>query len=90
MCLAIPMCIVSIDDFSALCEARGQQRRVSLLPLFGESLAPGDWVQVHLDRAVQRMTAEDAAAAWEVFDLILAALEPAGAPTPATATGRSH
>jgi hypothetical protein len=45
---------------------------------------------VHLDRAVQRMTAEDAAAAWEVFDLILAALEPAGAPTPATATGRSH
>ncbi|HQY09835.1 MAG TPA: HypC/HybG/HupF family hydrogenase formation chaperone [Burkholderiaceae bacterium] len=90
MCLVIPMCIVSIDDFSALCEARGQQRRVSLLPLFGESLAPGDWVQVHLDRAVQRMTAEDAAAAWEVFDLILAALEPAGAPTPATATGRSH
>ena len=69
MCLAIPMCIVSIDDFSALCEARGQQRRVSLLPLFGESLAPGDWVQVHLDRAVQRMTAEDAAAAWEVYQV---------------------
>jgi hydrogenase expression/formation protein HypC len=95
MCLAIPMCIVSIDDFSALCEARGQQRRVSLLPLFGESLAPGDWVQVHLDRAVQRMTAEDAAAAWEVFDLILAAQEPvgstrSGAKPAATGHLRSH
>lgn len=90
MCLAIPMCIVSIDEVSAVCEARGHQRRVSLLPLFGESLAPGDWVQVHLDRAVQRMTAQDAAAAWEVFDVILAALEPAGAMATATVSGRSH
>jgi hydrogenase expression/formation protein HypC len=95
MCLAIPMCIVHLDELSALCEARGQQRRVSLLPLFGEPLAPGDWVQVHLERAVQRMTAEDAAAAWEVFDVILAAQEPVGSTGPGAkpaATGhlRSH
>jgi len=73
MCLAIPMRIVRIDGFSARTEARGVERDVSLLMLYGEDVREGDFVKVHLGHAVEKMTPEEAKAAWDVYDEMLAA-----------------
>ena len=43
MCLAIPMQIVEINGFNALCQAKGVERDVSLFMLQDEPLEPGDW-----------------------------------------------
>ncbi len=73
MCLAIPMQIKSIDEFQCVCEARGIEREVSLFMLQGEDIAPGDFVLVHVGYAIQKVSEEDAASSWELFDEILAA-----------------
>lgn len=73
VCLAIPMKIKKIDGFQALCEAKGVERDVSLFMLQDESLTTGDHVLVHVGYAIQRVSAEEARQAWEVFDEILAA-----------------
>ncbi|MEJ2534324.1 MAG: HypC/HybG/HupF family hydrogenase formation chaperone [Gammaproteobacteria bacterium] len=78
MCLAIPMKIVSCDEFTAQCEAKGVHREVSLFMLQGESLEPGDHVLVHVGYAIQKVTPEDARTAWEVFDGDLSTVEGAG------------
>ena len=53
MCIAIPMQIRSQDGLTALCEGRGEERRVSLL-LTGEQ--PVDaWVMVHVDTAIRTL-----------------------------------
>ncbi len=72
MCLAIPMKIRSIDGFVARCEARGVEREVSLFLMQDETLAPGDFVMVHVGYAIQKVTPEDARTAWELFDEALA------------------
>ncbi len=73
MCLAIPMQIKTIDDFQCVCEARGIEREVSLFMLQGEDIAPGDFVLVHVGYAIQKVSEEEAASSWELFDEILAA-----------------
>ena len=73
MCLAVPMQIESIDGFQCTCAARGIEREVSLFLLQGEELAPGDHVLVHVGYAIQKVSAEDAAASWELFDEVLEA-----------------
>jgi len=73
MCLAIPMQIKTIDDFQCVCEARGIEREVSLFMLQGQAVAPGDFVLVHVGYAIQKVSEEDAACSWELFDEILAA-----------------
>jgi hydrogenase expression/formation protein HypC len=73
MCLAIPMQIRKIDDFQCVCEARGIEREVSLFMLQDEDIAPGDFVLVHVGYAIQKVSEEDAASSWELFDEILAA-----------------
>jgi len=73
MCLAIPMQVRSIDDFQCVCEARGIQREVSLFMLQGEEIAPGDFVLVHVGYAIQKVSGEQAAESWELFDEMLAA-----------------
>lgn len=72
MCLAIPMQVKSIDRFQCLCEAKGIQREVSLFMMQGEEVVPGDYVLVHVGYAIQKVSAEDAAASWQLFDEILA------------------
>lgn len=72
MCLAIPMQVKSIDRYQCLCEAKGVTREVSLFMLQGEDVAPGDFVLVHVGYAIQKVSAEDAAASWQLFDEILA------------------
>ncbi len=68
MCLAVPMQIESIDGFQCTCAARGIEREVSLFLLQGEDLAPGDHVLVHVGYAIQKVTADEAAESWELFD----------------------
>jgi hydrogenase expression/formation protein HypC len=66
------MQIKAIDGFNARCEAKGVERDVSLFMLQHEPLAAGDFVVVHVGYAIQRVTAEDAATAWEIYDEMLA------------------
>lgn len=72
MCLGIPMQIESIDGFVARCTAKGVEREANLLMLQHEPLAVGDFVVVHLGYAVDRVSPEEAAAAWEIYDQLLA------------------
>ncbi len=67
------MKIKQIDGFQALCEAKGVERDVSLFMLQDETLAVDDHVLVHVGYAIQRVSAEEASQAWELFDEILAA-----------------
>ena len=68
MCLGVPMQIVERDGFVARCEAKGISRTVSLFLLQHEDLAPGDHVMVHVGYAIQKMSPEDAASAWALYD----------------------
>ena len=72
MCLGIPMEIKRIDGFNASCEAKGVTREVSLFMLQHESLAPGDFVVVHVGYAIQKVSPAEAATAWELYDEMLA------------------
>lgn len=72
MCLAVPMKITAIDGFQCTCEARGIERDVSLFMLQGEKLQPGDHVLVHVGYAIQKVSATDAQASWQLFDEMLA------------------
>jgi len=71
MCLAVPMRIKSVDGFTALCEAKGIEREVSLFMLQGETIAPGDHVLVHVGYAIQKVSEEEARSTWDLFDEIL-------------------
>ena len=73
MCLGIPMQIKSIDQYQALCEAKGIERDVSLFMLQDEPLEPGDFVVVHVGYAIQKISPQEAQTAWEVYDEMLAA-----------------
>ena len=73
MCLAVPMQVKTIDEFQCVCEARGIEREVSLFMLQGEEVALGDFVLVHVGYAIQKVSEEEAANSWELFDEILAA-----------------
>lgn len=72
MCLAIPMQIKAIDGFSAVCEAKGIERDVSLFMLQADELAAGDHVLVHVGYAIQKIPPDEAAATWELLDEVLA------------------
>ena len=72
MCFGIPMQIQSIDGFLARCTAKGSEREANLFMLQHDQPAVGDFVVVHLGYAIDRVTAAEAAAAWEVYDEMLA------------------
>jgi hydrogenase expression/formation protein HypC len=70
MCLAIPMRVLSIQNFNARCEARGVSREVSLFLLEEGSVTVGDHVLVHVGYAIQTLSQPEAEASWELFDVI--------------------
>ncbi len=78
MCLGIPMQIREIDGFLANCEAKGVQRDVNLFMMQEEPLAIGDFVVVHVGYAIQKITPQEAQTAWELYDEMLNAENPAG------------
>ena len=71
MCLAVPMQVTRIDGLNARCAIRGVEREVSLFLLQGEDVKVGDFVLIHVGYAIQTLSAEEAAASWELFDQIL-------------------
>ena len=73
MCLAVPMRVTSIDGFNCVCEARGIEREVSLFMLQDEQISTGDHVLVHVGYAIQKVSEDQAADTWQLFDEILAA-----------------
>ena len=72
MCLGIPMKVIAVDGYLARCEAKGIERDVSLFMMQDEPVAVGEFVMVHVGYAIQKMTAQDARSAWEVYDQMLA------------------
>lgn len=71
MCLAVPMRVIDVEGLVARCEAKGIARTVSLLLLQHEDVAPGDFVTVHMGSATGKISAEQAAAAWALYDEML-------------------
>ena len=76
MCLGIPMQIKEINGFTARCEAKGIEREVNLFMLQYEDLKPDDYVVVHLGNAIQKVAPEAAQSAWEIYDEMLAKMNP--------------
>lgn len=75
MCLGIPMQIKHIEGFTALCEAKGIEREVSLFMLQHEALAADDFIVVHVGYAIQKVTPQEAQSAWEIYDEMLAKVD---------------
>ena len=73
MCLGIPMQIKSIEGYTARCEAKGVERDVSLFMMQDEALIIDDFVVVHVGYAIQKISAEEAQTAWEIYDQMLEA-----------------
>ena len=71
MCLAIPMQIVEIDGYVARCHAKGIERDVSLFMLQDETVAPDDYVMVHVGYAIQKVSEQEAQSAWQLYDEVL-------------------
>jgi hydrogenase expression/formation protein HypC len=71
MCLGIPMQITAINGYLAHCEARNVVRDVSLFLLQEENLQAGDYIVTHLGYAIQKITAQEARIAWELYDEML-------------------
>jgi hydrogenase expression/formation protein HypC len=65
------MQITAIDGYTAHCEAKGVVRDASLFMLQEESLQAGDYIVVHLGYAIQKITAQEARTAWELYDQML-------------------
>ena len=72
MCLAVPMQVKSVDGFNCVCEARGIEREISLFMLQDEPISLGDHVLVHVGYAIQKISQDEAASSWALFDDILA------------------
>ena len=75
MCIGIPMKIIEINGFNARCSAKGVVRDASLFRLQHEPLGLGDFVIVHLGFAIEKLSADEAATLWELYDEILASEE---------------
>lgn len=72
MCLAVPMQVIAIDGTMARCQAKGIERDVSLFLLQDRSVAPGDFVLVHVGYAIQTIAPAEAHSTWELLDEMLA------------------
>ena len=58
MCLGLPMTVIETDGISALCEYRGERRRVSVLLLSEPPV--GAKVLVYIDNAIRLLDDEEA------------------------------
>ena len=67
------MQIKSIDGFTALCEAKGVKRDVSLFMMQDDKLEVDDFIVVHVGYAIQKISEQEAQTAWELYDQMLEA-----------------
>lgn len=68
MCIGIPMRVVEREGSFAICEGRGETRRLNMM-LLGET-CPGSWVLAHLDWAREELDEIRAAQINEALDLL--------------------
>jgi hydrogenase expression/formation protein HypC len=73
MCIGIPMQVIEADGRFALCEGRGERRRINTA-LVGE-VACGDWLLVFLGDAREAIDAARAAEVNAALDLVLGAMQ---------------
>jgi hydrogenase expression/formation protein HypC len=73
MCIGIPMQVIEADGRFALCQGRGERRRVNTA-LVGE-VRPSDWLLVFLDDARECIDADRAAEVNAALDLVLGAMQ---------------
>ncbi len=73
MCLGVPMRIIESDGFTALCERRGERRRVNVMLI--EEAPSGAWVLVHISNAVRLLDEEEASLIDEALDELASALD---------------
>ncbi len=71
MCLAVPMKIKHIDRLIARCEAKGVEREASLFMVQDEIFTVGDYVVIDRGYVTQKLTEDEALAAWTVYDEML-------------------
>lgn len=69
MCVGLSAKVVKIDNKTALVDASGAKREVSVELL--ENLEPGDYVMVHAGIAIAKITDEDDSESDAVLDEIL-------------------
>lgn len=79
MCIGIPMQVTEADGRFAMCEGRGERRRVNTA-LVGD-VTPGDWLLVFLDDAREVIDAGRAIEVNAALDLVLGAMQGADALT---------
>ncbi len=72
MCLGVPMRIIESDGFTALCERRGERRRVNVMLI--EEAPVGAWALVHVSNAVRLLDEEEASLIDEALDELARAL----------------
>jgi hydrogenase expression/formation protein HypC len=72
MCIGIPMRVIETDGLTALCEGRGEQRRVNVMLIDGAE--PGTWVLIHAGNAVRLLEDEEAAQIGDALDALTAAI----------------
>ncbi len=77
MCIGIPMQVSTVEPGHAVCEGRGERRRINTA-LVG-AVAPGDWLLVFLGDARERIDAERASEVNATLDLVFGAMLGAGA-----------
>ena len=70
MCVGLSAKIVKIQDGTAVVDASGARREISVELL--DELEPGDYVMVHAGIAIAKITDEDAHEADEVMEELLA------------------
>ena len=73
MCIGIPMQVIEADGRFALCEGRGERRRINTA-LVGD-VAPGDWLLVFLGDAREPIDADRATEVNAALDLVLGAMQ---------------
>ena len=72
MCIGLPMRVISVSRYQALCEADGETRMLDTA-LLGETLQPGDHVLSHNGRALRRLDPDEAEAIAAALKAVLIA-----------------
>ena len=83
MCMGLPMQVSQIEAGWALCEGRGERRRVRTALVGTPAL--GEWLLVHLDSAIERLIPQRASEVNEALDLVASAMQ--GLALPSRSTG---
>ena len=68
MCVGLSAKVIKITDGTALVDASGAKRNISVELL--EDLEPGDYVMVHAGIAIAKITADDETETEELLDML--------------------